>query len=285
MKNLVQYLTSATILCLLVYGLLKFFEIQAGSMLDWGIGFSSLMWLIVVVTVPWDAYFRAKEVLDDAKISKRKDILVIEESLKEVKNIAKRALIVAISLHIISALGLYYIAASGMSHVGYVAAIAAVLLTFLRPAVNYYEYVKNYLFNIKSEFRYPREDVNELLAKVNEMVYKIENLENLLEADIHEDAKKGYVSWRLQLEKKFKEDADSLEKKFKSDSQSFEMFKEKLEKTLKKLEDQISKNDLKQEQAVQNVREYSKMNLDKLTSDSKILDSVRELASFVKLLK
>jgi hypothetical protein len=268
MKHLFGFLSVALVLSLLVYGGLRLLEIEIGTLLDWFVGVSSFLWLIVICTVPWDAHFRAKEVLDDAKISKRKDILVIEESLEYVKKVAKRSLIIAISLHIITAIGLYYVAASGVSVVGYFSAGAAVLLTFLRPSVRYFEYLQQHLATIQQEFRYPREDLRELLSKVDTLLMKVETIENTLSTD--EDK----TSWRKDVTKDISTLYEDLEKLNKTVEQNKEKAEQKRSSTEQKLLEEVNK-----------VRQESKANLDKLTTDSKILDSVRELASFVKQLK
>ncbi|GAB4328486.1 MAG: hypothetical protein OHK0038_02320 [Flammeovirgaceae bacterium] len=268
MKHLFGFLSVALVVSLLLYGGLKLLEIEIGTLLDWFVGISSFLWLIVICTVPWDAHFRAREVLDDAKISKRKDILVIEESLDYVKKVAKRSLVVAISLHIISALGLYYVAASGVSVVGYFSAGAAVLLTFLRPSVRYYEYLQQHLATIRQEFRYPREDLRELLSKVDSLLVKVENIENTLSTE------ENKTSWRKEVNQHISKLYEDLEKLDKTVAQNKENAEQKRLSAEQKLLDEVNK-----------VRQESKANLDKLTTDSKILDSVRELANFVKQLK
>ncbi len=265
-STLIGIISSALVL----YFGLSFFSLNIGSPMDWFVGVSALSWLTIVVTVPWNAHFRAKEVLNDAKISKRKDILVIEESLEYVKKVAKRSLIIAIILHIVSAVGLYFIAVLEISSVGYIGAVAAVLLTFLRPSVNYYEYLQRHLANIRQEFRYPREDVQELLTKVSNIEEKMKELDRLLSLD----EEHSNVSWRQEVEKahqKFVENIEEVKKKMKENEV--------------KAESQIRKVDEKLEGKIEKVSQDSLVSVEKLTTDSKILDSVREIASFIKQIK
>lgn len=270
MEKVFSTLAGLIFISLILYFGLSFFSFSIGSPMDWFVGVSTLSWLIIVVTVPWDAHFRAREVLNDAKISKRKDILVIEESLQYVERVAKRSLIIAIILHIVSAVGLYLVAALEISSVGYVGAVAAILLTFLRPAVNYYEYLQGHLANIRQEFRYPREDVQELLAKVTAMEDKMNELDHLLSLDNEHKN----VSWRQEVEKahqKFVENIEDLKKKMKENEV--------------KAESQVRKVDEKLEGKIEKVKQDSLVSVEKLTTDSKILDSVREIASFIKQIK
>ena len=51
------------------------------------------------------------------------------------EKLAKWSIFVAIALHLISAGTLYLLAFLGISTVGYITSVAALLLTFLRPAI------------------------------------------------------------------------------------------------------------------------------------------------------
>ena len=193
MKTVVQFFISVIVLALITFGIISFFELPAGDLIDWIVGVASFLWLMVIVTVPWNAHFKAKEVLDDAEISKRKNIHTIDEALQFTKRIAKRSLYIAISLHIVSAVALYLLTFFNVSPVGTFAAIAALLLTFLRPAVRFYEYLNRKLSSIRQEFRYPREDVHELNNRVITLEQQIETIQYTL--DDSEDA----TSWRKDV--------------------------------------------------------------------------------------
>ncbi|MEL6459627.1 MAG: hypothetical protein AAFY21_14070 [Cyanobacteria bacterium J06641_2] len=168
---------SIVVTTLLAFSVLQWFHIPAGNFLDWVIGGASFWWLLVIVTVPWNIHFKAKETLFDAEQSIEKEIPVDEKQLKYVKLLVKRSLIIAISLHILSTIGLYTLAATGISAVGYISSGAALLLTGLRPAISAYEYLYKRLTNIGRELKYPREDIVELrnrFSAVEEKVFIIE---------------------------------------------------------------------------------------------------------------
>lgn len=150
------------LLVLLTFALLQWFEISAGQFLDWAIGVASFWWLLVVVTVPWNVHFEAKAVLTEAAESQQQDIAVEPEKVTYVRRLVKWSLVVAIALHLISAAGLYALAAFGITIVGYVGSGAALLLTALRPTIRFYEYLAARLRAIRQEFRYPRQDILEL---------------------------------------------------------------------------------------------------------------------------
>ena len=150
------------ILVLLVFGILQWLHVSVGSFLDWVIAVAIFEWLLAIVTVPWNIHFEAKTVVDEAAVSKQKGMQVDDKQVEYAKVVAKRSLIVAIALHLLSAAGLYALAATGISIIGYISSGAALLLTVLRPAVRIYEYLATRLAMIRQELTYPREDVWEL---------------------------------------------------------------------------------------------------------------------------
>ncbi len=167
-------------LVLLVFSVLQWFQIPAGNFLDWVIGGATFWWLLVIVTVPWNVYFQAKEVLAESGQSSEKGIPVDEKQLNYVTVLAKRSLLVAIGLHLVSTVGLYILAATGVSAVGYISSGAALLLTILRPAIRAYEYLYARLSMIRQEFKYPREDIVELRNRVNTIETTLQALQEQL---------------------------------------------------------------------------------------------------------
>jgi len=165
------------IFVLLVFAVLQWFHVPSGNFLDWVIGGASFWWLMVIVTVPWNIHFEAKSVLADAVESQKEEIEVDPRQVEYASKIARRSLWVAILLHILSAVGLYGLAAMGISAIGYVSSAAALLLTVLRPTIALYLYLANRLSNIRQTFRYPREDVMELRDRLMQLELKVEQVE------------------------------------------------------------------------------------------------------------
>jgi hypothetical protein len=168
------------LLALLGFGGLQWLHVPAGNVLDWLIGGASFWWLLVILTVPWNIHFQAKETLADAALSRERGIPVKPEQVGYATKLARRSLVVAISLHILSAIGLYTLAATGISAVGYIGSGAALLLTGLRPAVAAYYYFIARLSSIRQQFTYPREDVVELRQRVNELEATLTRLNDQL---------------------------------------------------------------------------------------------------------
>jgi hypothetical protein len=176
----ISSIAGIVVVVLTAFGLLQWLHIPAGNFLDWVIGGASFWWLLVIVTVPWNVHFQAKEVLVEAAQSKEKGIPVDEKQVKYVTVLAKRSLWVAIALHLFSAVGLYTLAATGISTVGYISSGAALLLTILRPAIRAYEYLYARLTMIRQEWKYPREDIVELRDRFSILEQKIQSFEEQL---------------------------------------------------------------------------------------------------------
>jgi hypothetical protein len=176
----ISSIAGIVVVVLTAFGLLQWLHIPAGNFLDWVIGGASFWWLLVIVTVPWNVHFQAKEVLAEAAQSKEKKIPVDEKQVNYVTVLAKRSLWVAIALHLFSAVGLYTLAATGISTVGYISSGAALLLTILRPAIRAYEYLYARLAMIRQEWKYPREDIVELRDRFSILEQKIQSFEEQL---------------------------------------------------------------------------------------------------------
>ncbi|HEY9659526.1 MAG TPA: hypothetical protein V6C65_13795 [Allocoleopsis sp.] len=164
----------------LIFGLLRLLQVPTGHFQDWVIGGMSFWWLLVIVTVPWNIHFQAKSVVAEAHQSIDRQIEVDEQQVAYARVIARRALWVAIGLHLVSSLGLYGLAVAGISSVGYLGSGAALLLTLLRPAIRAYEYVAERLNTIHQQITYPREDVVTLRDRVQHQEEAIQRLEDQL---------------------------------------------------------------------------------------------------------
>jgi len=238
---------------LLAFGLLQWVHIPAGSLLDWVIGGASFWWLLVIVTVPWNVHFQAKEVLAQAAQSTEKGITVDEKQVQYVQVLAKRSLWVALALHLFSAVGLYTLAATGISTVGYVSSGAALLLTILRPAIRAYEYWYARLTMISQEWQYPREDIFELRNRFYELEQKVQSLENQLNP----------------------EEAYSLP----ATQQRFaEETRKELARTIANLEELRATNQAEHERLGREARNA----IAQLSTDGQFLDHVREIIRFFK---
>ncbi|MEI6179188.1 MAG: hypothetical protein WCP31_00420 [Chloroflexales bacterium] len=169
--------------CLLVFGLLHWLGMPSGQLVDWIIGFVGFWWLLVVVTIPWNLHFGARRVVVAAAESKRRGISVDETQVAYAQRWVNWSLLLALGLHLVSAAALYGLAAAGVSAIGYVGAVVALLLTGLRPAVAGYHYVSDRLRAIGQELLVPREDVVTLRADLRAVTERLARLEQALDPE------------------------------------------------------------------------------------------------------
>jgi hypothetical protein len=182
------------LLAAIIFGVLNFFQITAGNLLDWVLGIAILEWLLVIVTVPWNVYFAAKQASETAIDSQRRGIAIEERQLRYIQTICQRSLVIAVALHLMSAGGLYWIAQAGWTPLGYLGAGAALLLTILRPAISTYEYLAERLRAIQQEFSYPREDIME----VRDRVRQLEDELRFLQVKLDENDVDSWLSNQMQ---------------------------------------------------------------------------------------
>jgi hypothetical protein len=242
-----------TFLILLAFGMTRWFDVPAGSFVDWLIGIASAWWLLVVVTIPWNVYFQARAIVADAGQSINDAIAVQPAQLAYARRWVKRALGGAIVLHALSAVGLYWVAASGISAVGYASAGAALLLTGLRPALRGYEYVATRLTQIHQEIRYPREDVNLLKAEVEWMKQSVQGLQDTLNAEQSE-------SWAAEQ------------------VASHERSRAAIERVQIQLNELSTNNKTEHRQLVRDMEHA----VAQISTDGKVLEHARELVRFIK---
>ena len=247
------YSLIAGILTLAFYGILQWLHLDAGSLTDWLIGIASFWWLIVIVTIPWNVYFEAREVLAETEISQEKGIAFDEQKRGYLQKVSFWSLTVAIVLHILSTAGLYTLAATGISVVGYVSSGAALLLTFLRPAIRAYQYLAARLAMIRQEIKYPREDIMELRQRFKLLENNVSNIEKRINP----------------------QDKNSLVARLQQDNQQARQDLAKLRAQLEQLQ---AKNELAHEELS---REASQA-ISQLTEDSQFLGHVREIIRFIK---
>lgn len=251
--NLLVYNVFIFVLVIIVFGLLKWFGISAGSIVDWSIGIGIFWWLVIIVTVPWNIYFEAQEVITEIAISQEQGITVKLNQLKTVKKIARWSIFVAIFLHIFSALGLYLLAAKGISVIGYIGSGATLLLTGLRPALRFYQYLAERLSMIRKEIKYPREDIQELRNRVLVIENSLQSLEEKLDLNKPE-------SWANILENRH----------------------QKIRQDLANLQGNIEHFQAKNQLDHQELSRESERAIAKLTEDSQFLSHVREIIRFFK---
>ena len=253
MDKFIGWLAALLLLFLAGFGLTQWLHLPFGNFIDWIIGASIFVWLLVIVTVPWNVYFQSQSVLNQATVSKDRGINVDEQQLPYVRSLAQRSLWLALGLHLVSAIALYVLAASGVGTIGYVGAITALLLTILRPAISAYEYISQRLQAISQQINYPREDVMELRQRF---------------ANLEESVRQ--INEQLSIENPY------------SWVSKYEQFADETRKDLSRLGANIEDLRATNERDHDRLLRESRQAIAQLSSDSQFLDQVREIIRFFK---
>jgi hypothetical protein len=258
MNTLFSFIAFSLLVLASGFGLYKL--MGSGEFLDWLIGSLSLIWMFFVVTIPWNAYFKAKEILFEADLSKSKKIAVNSDNVEFAKKIAFRSFLISMLLHITSALVLFGIAHYEISKVGYYSAVLVLLLTLLRPSMRFYEYLQKRLEMIRSEIKFPRDDIETMKSKLDEVYNAL-------------DTNPDSFSWRLEIDSKI----ENLENQIQQIELDFKALSDKLDDNQRKFHKQIQYDleVLKKE----NADTYSR-----IIENGEVTQSLTTLAKYLKKL-
>lgn len=249
----IPVLFAVSTLLIALYFTLHALNIPAGTMIDWVVGIVAFWWLTGITTLPWNMYFTAKDLLDEAKISEQKGITIDQEDVLYAKKKSLLFLRIALILHVVSAVALYLLAFFGVSSIGYFAAILAVVLTFVRPSHRLYEYMLNRLQNMHTKILYPRDDVQELRTDILVQKKRIDELVTLLD-------QKEPNSWASQ----------TIRELNKATAQG------------KKLEQDLELLSVANEKAHADLSTKTHQEIAKLSEDAQFLNQAREVIKFFK---
>jgi hypothetical protein len=240
-------------IALLAFGLLNWFQMPTGSLWDWAIGIGIFEWAILIVTVPWNIYFSAQAAVQTGKESQLQGISVEDRQIQYASGIATKSLIVAIGLHLGTAIGLYWLAINGITALGYWSSVGVLLLTLLRPAISTYEYLATRLSSMQEQFAYPRADILELRDRFQQLEYRVTDLTNRLDPNDDE-------SWLSQQNNRWENNRAELSKITVS------------------MADMKASNELDHQRLAQEARQA----ISQITVDGQFLEHARELIRFFK---
>ena len=140
--------------------------VRGGHLLDWVMGGLCLLWLLVILKVPWDLYFQAAQVLFEIQRSKEREVRIPAGREEYIRALKPKLARLAVGAHLFSAALVAAVSYFTGGLVGYYFAVFYLVSTVFRPAVAGYWYLYTKLSAIGEEARYPREDVVALLQKV-----------------------------------------------------------------------------------------------------------------------
>ena len=238
---------------LVVFFGLQWLHVPVGSLIDWLVGVGIVWWLGVVTTLPWNAHFAALGVVQEAQNSREKGIAINEEHVAFAQRIATRFRGLAIGLHLLTAAVLFVLAYFHVIAVGYLAAFAALALTFARPAARAYEHLAKRLRLMQHQVHYPREDVLELRNRVQELESQLTAVDRVLDSSETD-------SWAYQLT----QNQTASQRHFDR---------------LDSLVEELTRTNAREHEAL---ARQTAQEIAKLSEDARFLNQVRELIRFVK---
>lgn len=132
-----------------------------------GAGVLSLLWLLLLLTVPWNLYFRAHAVLAEIAVSREKGMTVSPSRDAEAARIARTMLRAAVAGHVLTAVVVVAVTWATDEFTGYWFAGFFLLSTFFRPAGAYFGQLRRRLGTLLKDVTYPRDDVVEVRARLD----------------------------------------------------------------------------------------------------------------------
>lgn len=135
-----------------------------------GAGVVALLWLLVLLIVPWNLYFRAHTVLSEIAVSREKGLDVPEARDAEAARIARTMLRAAIGGHVATAGLVVAVTRATGNATGYWFAGFFLLSTLFRPAGAYFGQLRRRLGSLLKDVTYPRDDVVEVRAQVAQLL-------------------------------------------------------------------------------------------------------------------
>jgi hypothetical protein len=136
----------------------------------------ALSWLAVLVSLPWNLYFGACRVLQEAAASRDRGIAVRPASDAEARRISRRMLWLALGGHLSTAVAAAAIAFFSGNKTGYYIAGLFLLSTAFRPASAYLSHVRERISVLTRQSTHPREDVATLRTELAGITRSLDDL-------------------------------------------------------------------------------------------------------------
>jgi hypothetical protein len=156
-------------------------DVSAAEFLSFAVGALCLAWMIVLLVVPWNVHFQARELIKEIGTSRDAGLEVKPGREEEVRRIARRTLWVAIGGHLLSAAVITVITYFAGSVIGYYFAGFYLVSTLFRPAHAWFVHLHGRLTAMLQEVRHPRDDVLDLKERITFLEAQGENLRQTTE--------------------------------------------------------------------------------------------------------
>jgi hypothetical protein len=159
---------------LAVFGLVA--KVPGRTMLDVGLGAASFYWLLVITTVPWNLYFRAREVRHQIDVSRVRGIDMRAGHAEEVRRLEWWLLRLALGGHLVTAVVVAAVTFVSGHVLGYYFAAFYLISCAFRPAAAYLGYVRARIAKLLKETTHPRDDVVELRTRLAKLSAEVKAL-------------------------------------------------------------------------------------------------------------
>jgi uncharacterized protein YukE len=125
-----------------------------------------LLWQVLLLTVPWNLYFKARLIIHQVAVSRQRGIEAPAGHEEEAARIARRLRLVAIGGHLLSAAVVAVITYFSGRSIGYYFSGFYLLSTLFRPAQAYFTVLRGQLSAMMEETKFPPDDVTRLRAQL-----------------------------------------------------------------------------------------------------------------------
>lgn len=194
-------------------------DVPPETLITWGAGGAALIWLVVLVTLPWNLHFHAREVLAEMRRSKEAGINVTAEQFAFAERVKRMTLITSIGVHVLSAGVALAVAVFADAKLGYPFAGFYLLSCLVRPATAAVQQVRRRLTALAEDTRFPRHDVMQLRSQVEQSAADVVRIDEAIKEmrERHEAHVVLLEKQRAELEgklatvtRKFEESLDRL---------------------------------------------------------------------------
>lgn len=166
----------AVVVTIVAIVLVAIADVPLQEILSLFLGVLCLLWLILLLTVPWNLYFQAHALIHEIRTSRDRGIDVPAEREPEARRIASRMRWFAIGSHLVSAALVALITYLSDGAIGYYLAGLYLVSTFFRPAGAYFSYLRDRMTTMLQDVKHPRDDLIETLRRLNTMKADLETL-------------------------------------------------------------------------------------------------------------
>jgi hypothetical protein len=151
-------------------------DVPLEEILSLFLGALCLLWLILLLTVPWNLYFQAHALIHEIRTSRDRGIDVPAEREPEARRIASRMRWFAVGSHLVSAALVALITYLSDGAIGYYLAGLYLVSTFFRPAGAYFGYLRDRMTTMLQDVKHPRDDLIETLRRLDSLKADLEAL-------------------------------------------------------------------------------------------------------------